>query len=543
MVGGTNAAVSGKVITSSGSTWGWSVATGGIRLDGKYYAELVFGQLAVNTTVAFWGVVDNDLNVATSGGIAGNSGLNNGCAKRTATGAIEVNGTDWAIGAGSFPAHTFANGNILQVAIEITGGNVRVWLGVNNSWTGDPAAGTNRSADRTGIDQGVSIVGVIFGATNNLTLRTKQTEMTYSPPSGFTALDDADTDDADAWIAPAGGVMQHLGAGVNLAGSVRGSGRFSGHRNSMGAGLSTRFILPSGRALFTTNSRNITVNVKKHVRLTLETTIAGGRYFDVMVNGTKNTTVDMGSTGLENLTVSSTIDFGSVASRDIELVFPYSGSLDLLGVGIDSGSTIAATTGLPTVTAVCFGDSITQGIGANDASGTYPYLLAAAKGWNVINEGYGSRSLVASDGTALGNVTADVYIVMFGYNHFLAQQAAATFRTALDNFIANFRALQPTAKLYMCSTIGAQSESGTIPLSTYRTQVSDAVTAADDANTVYILGTDLLTYSAGDYSDAIHPDSSGYLEMATNMAPLVSFGGGGGGGSGSYQNLPLLGVG
>lgn len=76
---------------------------------------------------------------------------------------------------------TLAANDVVGFAIDLTAG--KAWVAKNNSWqlTGDPAAGTNEWVS--------GITGTIYPAAapsgNSSRIHTKNTELTYTPPSGF----------------------------------------------------------------------------------------------------------------------------------------------------------------------------------------------------------------------------------------------------------------------------------------------------------------------------------------------------------------------
>ena len=94
-----------------------------------------------------------------------------------AEGGKKFNGGTWtAYGS------NFAQGDVIRVAV----GNGKVWFGKNNTWNGDPAAGTGEAF--SGITGTVFPMASLYDETapvDAVTGRFKTTAFSYSPPSGF----------------------------------------------------------------------------------------------------------------------------------------------------------------------------------------------------------------------------------------------------------------------------------------------------------------------------------------------------------------------
>jgi len=85
----------------------------------------------------------------------------------------------------SAPAWT--DGAILQLAIDLWTGSI--WVGVDNSWSGDPAAGTGAALTGFAPAYGTTGVSLICSSaySSRWTIATDPGDHTYSPPTGFHA--------------------------------------------------------------------------------------------------------------------------------------------------------------------------------------------------------------------------------------------------------------------------------------------------------------------------------------------------------------------
>lgn len=211
--------------------------------------------------------------------------------------------------------------------------------------------------------------------------------------------------------------------------------------------------------------------------------------------------------------------------RTIELLMPHCASVDFEGVDIPTDATFVAAPARTAIRAVFSGDSITQGFNGADCRG-WAYRVCAAKGWQCVNLGYGGRICTATDGTVLGNQSADVAFVMIGINDYLAatQTALATFKTAFKTFVTNFRAVNSTAKLYCITPTwsNAAGGAGGHSLEDYRQQIRDGLTELANAKNVLIEGAYLASNDLAHFDGGIHPTELGIAQIASNLYSQVS---------------------
>lgn len=140
----------------------------------KSYFEIY----VVNGTGIMGGIADNthDLNTYLGNNTGGTGG--HGYALYTIDGNKFFNGSATAC----LPA--FATGDTLQVAFDPA--TRKIWFGKNNTWSGDPAAGTGEAYIAT---SGYTYYpGMSSGSSTNIArLRTLTTNQVYAVPSGFVA--------------------------------------------------------------------------------------------------------------------------------------------------------------------------------------------------------------------------------------------------------------------------------------------------------------------------------------------------------------------
>lgn len=142
------------------------------RSSGKYYWEVTIitgapGNLYVGLANSSFSVTNNY-----PGGAASSAGVSSG-GNAVNTWTKDQTGT-----------FAIAQNDVLGFACDITAG--KLWVAKNNSWqlTGDPAAGTNQWV--SGISGTVyPTLGYAASYATGGRISTKTSELSYSPPSGF----------------------------------------------------------------------------------------------------------------------------------------------------------------------------------------------------------------------------------------------------------------------------------------------------------------------------------------------------------------------
>jgi len=85
--------------------------------------------------------------------------------------------------------HSLSEDDIIQIALDLE--NNKIWWGINNTWldSGDPAAGTNEHISDATLATEISATAQTYAIGEVFTSQFKNSELTYSPPSGFSAPD------------------------------------------------------------------------------------------------------------------------------------------------------------------------------------------------------------------------------------------------------------------------------------------------------------------------------------------------------------------
>jgi len=168
---------------------------------------------------------------------------------------------------------------------------------------------------------------------------------------------------------------------------------------------------------------------------------------------------------------------------------------------------------VPGATVLAFGDSLTWGTGATPAN-SYPSVLAGMTGLSVINAGVPGE--VTAEGLArlpalLDRHRPDLVILIHGGNDMLRRQPSA--RTA-----ANLRAMIGVARAHGADIVMMAVPAPGLVLSAAR--FYDEVASSEDVPIDADAIADILQFPATK-SDPVHPNASGYRELAQAVAALL----------------------
>lgn len=272
-------------------------------------------------------------------------------------------------------------------------------------------------------------------------------------------------------------------------------------------GFGYEFSSPGSRVRFWTDSETVTVRVRDSGLMTrTDTRQSVGA---VIVDGALAATWS----DVERITVKHV----GRRMRLHEIVWPYSASIDFLGVEIEPGATAAAASRTGRRIAL-IGDSITHGFWASDVAHTWSFLLAQATGLEVVNLGVGGRMCVPSDGTDAAACLPDVVAYMIGYNEFSQQADPAEFGARYAQTLANIRAGRPGARVLAITPIWSPN-SKPIPLEAYRQAIRDSVPA--DPLVTLVDGLSIMPCNDSSLTDTVHPSDAGAAAIAASLAALI----------------------
>lgn len=148
------------------------------RSSGKYYFEVRMDTSGAPSNFSMVGVCTSSLS------------LSNYIGQDSTSVGYEPTGSLYTNGAGAAYGATYTAGDVIGVAVDIDSG--KVWYAKNNTWqaSGNPAAGTSPAVT---LSSGLTLfpaLSLYLAFTQPvLTARFKSSDLSYSPPSGFTPWD------------------------------------------------------------------------------------------------------------------------------------------------------------------------------------------------------------------------------------------------------------------------------------------------------------------------------------------------------------------
>lgn len=244
---------------------------------------------------------------------------------------------------------------------------------------------------------------------------------------------------------------------------VNGYARFQRSTSDAGSGYS--YAMPGGRLRFRSNAKIVNVLLRYNGLITR--TDARNSIGAIYIDGafSVNFTSPAGINAVTPHRVN--IVNASAADRLYEIVLPYADGVEFGGVEVDQPFVVTAAAARTGRLMVCYGDSITQGFWGSEVRNTWPFLLAAAKGFRCINMGFGGRQTVGSDGAAIAALNPDLVVILMGTNEYLNQVPIATFQSDYTALLQSFHAVLPNVPIYIAGCI-FNAQSLTIPLSSYQ---------------------------------------------------------------------------
>ncbi|SDT99014.1 Lysophospholipase L1 [Verrucomicrobium sp. GAS474] len=217
--------------------------------------------------------------------------------------------------------------------------------------------------------------------------------------------------------------------------------------------------------------------------------------------------------------------------HDYEVILPYADAVECHGLRLapsndDSEPRLETPPARPAFRYVAYGDSVTHGFTASEASRGYAFRLAEMKGWQLLNMGFGGRSSNPSDAEALGSLAPDLLTVLMGVNDWQSGIPVATYRIQMDAFFFLLRKHLPTTSIYLLTPLWVapswKPEHAAVPLEAYRQALRDLVSTRRDPHLHLVEGPSLIDPDPALFDPvAVHPNDQGFAQMATWLADII----------------------
>ena len=295
-------------------------------------------------------------------------------------------------------------------------------------------------------------------------------------------------------------------------------------------GRGYRWDNPGARVRFRTDARTLTVHLRysdKHIspsaRAPLGIFLIDGRS-DPAWTFTSRTTTTLRP--IEDLALKLPVPAAG-GFHDYALVLPYGDSVDFRGLTVDDTATFAAPAERPVLRYVAYGDSVTHGFTASHIGHTYPYRLAEARGWQLVNLGLGGRSARAAEGDVVGRLGGDIVTVLIGVNDWQGGIAPDAYRAAMRGLLTRIRTLQPGVPVYAITPLWVSERwkptKARFPLEDYRAALRSLVGELHDPALHLIDGPGLIDADERYFDKVlVHPNDTGFAQMSERLARQIA---------------------
>lgn len=176
------------------------------------------------------------------------------------------------------------------------------------------------------------------------------------------------------------------------------------------------------------------------------------------------------------------------------------------------------------------GDSITHGSELDadtkaDSTTSYPWVLAASKGWHLYNLAVGGSKVAPAFGSMLAGERSDIITILWGLNDRAHDDDLPLFTSKYDALLDNLRAAQPHTPIYcmtMTTTGSGASRRARYTLDEYRDAIADIVGARQSMGDchLHLIRAEELTTPA-DLSDGAHLSVPGAARFAAELANII----------------------
>ena len=205
--------------------------------------------------------------------------------------------------------------------------------------------------------------------------------------------------------------------------------------------------------------------------------------------------------------------------RDFEIVLPIADRVSFHGLRVPQSAEFHRVHRKRSPIYVAYGDSITQGFWASDPTRSFAYRLAKAKGWQLVNMGFGGRCVSASDVFAVARLKPDVVTVLIGVNDCLDCTSLDDFAEEYSLLLYNIRFFRHGVPITVITPLSVPGKwEGTAELERYREVVRRAVQVTKDEAIHLVEGPALIPSDDQYFHDGLHPNDAGFELMAERLA-------------------------
>lgn len=185
---------------------------------------------------------------------------------------------------------------------------------------------------------------------------------------------------------------------------------------------------------------------------------------------------------------------------------------------------------LPEMKCVCYGTSITHGLGLTSYSASYPRVMTKIMRCDMINLGVSGNAFCEEVvAHRINRMEFDFVTVCISVNMLCQKVTGEEFKTASRNFIDIIHKQHPNKKIFCISVLPFFVDHKCLPnppdmVSTpdeFREVLTQVVADFNSENIILINGQDVLTSVEGLNLDFLHPNDYGNYEMGHYLAKFI----------------------
>ncbi len=209
-------------------------------------------------------------------------------------------------------------------------------------------------------------------------------------------------------------------------------------------------------------------------------------------------------------------------SKHIAVYFPWTGCTRIRSMELEDGASFAPVK--HTRRMVLYGDSITHGSWAKDASASYATRLSHALDAEGFNKGLGGDVMRVGFSAIKGEVPPDIVTVAYGTNDWSDKITAEALAEKSRRFYSDMSATYPEAKIFVISPIWRGDAEARVKTCGSFLELREILrkSAAGLSNVVFLDGYDLVPHAPEMFSpDLLHPSDLGFSHYAANLAEAM----------------------
>ncbi len=209
-------------------------------------------------------------------------------------------------------------------------------------------------------------------------------------------------------------------------------------------------------------------------------------------------------------------------SKRIRVYFPWTGCTRITSLVLSDGASVTPVKHRYKM--VLYGDSITHGSWAKDASAPYATRLSHALDAEGINKGLGGDVMRVGFSAIKGEATPDIVTIAYGTNDWSDKISAEELAEKSRHFYSDASKTYSEAKIFVISPIWRGNAETTVKTCGSFLAIREILRKSAEGlpNVVFLDGYDLVPHSPEMYSpDLLHPSDLGFAHYATNLCAAM----------------------